>query len=135
VKVAKFDLPSLIADRDQLWAEAAAREAAGESIRLKESLYKDAADEQDARHREDPWQEIIFEKVIEPKADKDYILTTEIWEALKEYARSRNNNDADRIANIMQRLGYGRKQRLRRQNETKQLTYWVRDGVEVQGDL
>jgi predicted P-loop ATPase len=38
VKAPKFDLPALRRDRDQLWAEAALREAAGESTRLDPTL-------------------------------------------------------------------------------------------------
>lgn len=49
VKVGRFDLDRLAADRDQLWAEAAHREAAGESIRLDPALWDDAKAEQDAR--------------------------------------------------------------------------------------
>lgn len=42
-------------DRDQLWAEAAAREAAGESIVLPEHLWGVAKVEQDLRLEQDPW--------------------------------------------------------------------------------
>ena len=51
VRVDRFDVAALRRDRDQLWAEAAVRERAGESIRLDPSLYKAAGLEQEARRR------------------------------------------------------------------------------------
>ena len=42
-------------DRDQLWAEAAQREAAGESIRLDPALYVAAGEAQEERRVEDPF--------------------------------------------------------------------------------
>ncbi len=49
VRVQRFNLERLRADRDQLWAEAAEAEALGESIRLDPRLYEAAAVEQEAR--------------------------------------------------------------------------------------
>ena len=49
VRVRAFDLDALARDRDQLWAEAAEREAAGESIRLAPRLYPVAVTEQKRR--------------------------------------------------------------------------------------
>lgn len=55
VSVAGFDLEALRRDRDQLWAEAAARESQGASIRLDPALYGAAGLEQEARRIEDPF--------------------------------------------------------------------------------
>src|SRR3546814_10126544 len=55
VRVDVFDLPRLRADVDQLWAEAATREASGDSIRLDPALWAAAEEEQDARRIEDPF--------------------------------------------------------------------------------
>lgn len=49
VRIQRFDLERLRADRDQLWAEAAEAEALGESIRLDPRLYEAATAEQEAR--------------------------------------------------------------------------------------
>lgn len=49
VRIQRFNLEKLRADRDQLWAEAAEAEALGESIRLDPRLYEAATAEQDAR--------------------------------------------------------------------------------------
>jgi predicted P-loop ATPase len=46
-------------DRTQLLGEAAAREAAGESIILDEALWPDAAEAQEARRVRDPWEDVL----------------------------------------------------------------------------
>ena len=61
VKLTKaFDTEALKRDCDQLWAEAAFREAAGESIRLDESLWPVGGEEQQSRRMvADPFDELI----------------------------------------------------------------------------
>lgn len=59
VKIQKFDIPQLVADRDHLWAEAAYREANGESIRLPEHLWSEARQEQEKREVADEWEGMI----------------------------------------------------------------------------
>ncbi len=49
VAIVRFDVETLKLERDQLWAEGATIEATGASIRLDESLWADAAVEQDGR--------------------------------------------------------------------------------------
>lgn len=55
LKTGRISIADLARDRDQLWAEAAARERAGESIELPRALWKVAKTEQDKRLEEDPW--------------------------------------------------------------------------------
>jgi predicted P-loop ATPase len=55
VLIARFNLQALRRDRDQLWAEAAAREAKGESIRLAPELWPKAGAEQQQRLADDPF--------------------------------------------------------------------------------
>ena len=55
LKTGRILLRDLARDRDRLWAEAAAREAKGESIELPRALWKVAKTEQDKRLEEDPW--------------------------------------------------------------------------------
>lgn len=61
-----FDLETLRRDRDQLWAEAAARETIGESIRLPEALWPAAAAEQQRRVIHNPFTSILEEVLREP---------------------------------------------------------------------
>jgi hypothetical protein len=59
VRVKRFDLEVLKRDRDQLWAEAAAREASGASIRLPEELWAAAAAEQEERVVDNPFLSVL----------------------------------------------------------------------------
>jgi hypothetical protein len=61
VRVGRFNLEALERGRDQLWAEAAAREASGDSIRLPESLWPAAAAEQQKRLYENPFKSVLDE--------------------------------------------------------------------------
>jgi Virulence-associated protein E-like domain/Bifunctional DNA primase/polymerase, N-terminal/Primase C terminal 2 (PriCT-2) len=53
------DLDGLRLDRDQIWAEAAACEARGDSIGLPERLWAAASSEQEKRMETDSWQDCI----------------------------------------------------------------------------
>ena len=66
VVTTKFDLEALKRDRDQLWAEAAFREAEGGSIRLPEELWPAAAEQQRQRVVENPFIAILDEVLREP---------------------------------------------------------------------
>ena len=59
VSVGRIDLASLIRDRDQLWAEAVACEARGDTIALPERLWKTAGDEQERRLEADSWEDCV----------------------------------------------------------------------------
>lgn len=120
VRVTKFDIGALKRDRDQLWAEAASREAAGASIRLHADLWATAGDEQELRRANDPW-----EAILEPLFEGDGILAVDkvpaqaIWDALGLQASQLDNRHADRVAAIAQRYGFEKeKQRTGR--------YWVK---------
>jgi hypothetical protein len=65
VRVGRIDLEVLKRDRDQLWAEAAAREASGASIRLAEELWPAAAVEQEERVTHNSFIEVIDKKLRE----------------------------------------------------------------------
>lgn len=59
VKVGRIDLARLRADRDQLWAEAAALEATGCSLTLPEQLWREAMTEQERRMDHHPWLDTL----------------------------------------------------------------------------
>jgi hypothetical protein len=63
VQVGSIDLDKLRADVDQLWAEAAHRQAAGESCRMRPEIYALARAEQEARSVGDPIQEKLEERL------------------------------------------------------------------------
>lgn len=69
VQVGKIKLAELHRDRDQLWAEAVARELHG-SIRLAEKFWPEAGKLQTARLEQDPWFELIGR--IEPNGKNTF---------------------------------------------------------------
>lgn len=134
VRVSQFDLRKLTRDRDQLWAEAAYREAIGESTRLPEELWPAAAAEQDARRQVDPWEEILDDR-LPGGFERNAIAVTELWAALGEAAKYFKRNDAERVAKIMQRRGFTRKKKVdvvlvqgRARKDGNRQWAWVRDG-------
>lgn len=111
VAIKQFNLVELKRDRDQLWAEAAVRESQGESIRLPENLWPQAAEEQEQRRELDPWEETIRLLLVnmQPSSDgRKRIATTLIWDAFGIPSDRRDRPGAIRISEIMQRLGFKR---------------------------
>lgn len=109
VAVTGFDLDALRRDRDQLWAEAAAREAEGAPIRLDPALWGDAAAEQDARRVEDPFYESLHVALGEEMAGK--LRAGDAWRIVGRVAGMRTQDDMERLGDAMRRLGFDRKQR------------------------
>jgi predicted P-loop ATPase len=107
VKVATFDIARITRDRDQLWAEAAAREATGVSIRLEQSLWDAAAEAQSERAIEDPW----FEQIANVLGDlKGKLLAKDAWEIVGMRDESRRNQEHNlRLGRAMKKLGFERK--------------------------
>ena len=111
VKVGRFDVEGIARDRDQLWAEAVAREAAGESIRLHEGLWDMAGQHQEQRRSVDAWEEIIQEVLegIEPASSgRVQVATSALWDALGITPAHRDLFGAKRISEVMQRFGFER---------------------------
>lgn len=106
IRVKKFDIPSLMNVRDQLWAEAVAREKAGEPIRLDPKLYAVAGLQQERRRYEDAWEPII-EKHFQPGV-KHRLSPDRIWSVLGIPVERREERNTRRIAAVMQRLGFRR---------------------------
>jgi predicted P-loop ATPase len=115
VAVDEIDLKALERDRVQLWAEAAVREAASESIEVPEPLWGVAAKVQDDRLVTDPWDDELAD--IETKG-ASYIQ----WASDEARIRSRDiMNKADllnipperqtqalskRLGHVMRKLGW-----------------------------
>jgi hypothetical protein len=108
VKVERFDLDALRRDRDQLWAEAAAAEAAGESIRLDPRLYPDAGMEQEARTVADPWVAVIRDAL----GDRYGKMKTEgAWTIVNVSTDKRTQEHNARLGDAMRALGWKHEQR------------------------
>lgn len=106
VRVDRFNIMGLSAVRDQLWAEAAAREKKGEPSRLDPQLYADADIQQQRRKIEDSW-EAVLSSVFDP--DKELRLTTpEVFERLGIPPSQQDPKQMERLSAVMQSLGFRR---------------------------
>jgi predicted P-loop ATPase len=111
IEVRRFDVEWIRSNRDQLWAEAAHREAAGEAIRLSEELWPDAAVEQEKRREPDAWEDSIrvHSLSLTPSLDgRLRVATQELYEVLQIDIARRDRVAAIRIGEAMQRLGFRR---------------------------
>jgi hypothetical protein len=106
VSVKVFELENLKRDRDQLWAEAAAREAAGESIRLDPHLWAEAAMAQRDRLIEDPFVDALQE-YLGGKEGK--IASSSVREILGVRAGNLSQEHNRRMGDAMRRLGWKRR--------------------------
>lgn len=120
--------PLVDAERDQLWAEAAAREAQGASIRLPKHLWSEAAKVQEEHREKHPWEDEIEEKL---DLTKDVVLADAVWRSvgLGEDASKRDNRAGRVIAATMKRFGYRAKKNIRitKSNGAVVKYCWVRD--------
>lgn len=105
VRVGTFDLEGLRRDRDQLWAEAAAREATGESIRLDRALWSDAAAQQEARHVEDPFV-LTLGRYLGDQTGK--LRAVDVWDLLGIPVGQQTQDHNARLGEAMRILGWDR---------------------------
>jgi predicted P-loop ATPase len=111
VRIKEFDVERIVRDRDQLWAEAAHREALGEDIRMNKDLWAAAGEHQDARREVDAWEEALaaFIETITPgSTGRRTVAADALWSALNIVVERRDRYGAKRIAEIMQRFGFER---------------------------
>ena len=106
VKTPKFNVEALRRDRDQLWAEAAAREKAGTSIRLDPSLWAAAAKEQNDRTAPDPWCELLGDVLGDLNGK---ILNADAWTIVRVDESRRTQEQNARLGKAMRALGFERK--------------------------
>ena len=109
VRIQRFDLPRLRADRDQLWAEAAEAERLGESIRLDPRLYADAAVEQEARLRgDDPLADVLY-RALGNRTGK--LRVSDAFLICGIEAGKANQDQIERFGRAIRELGWERKRR------------------------
>jgi predicted P-loop ATPase len=111
ITVTRFNLPALVRDRDQLWAEAVVRVRRGDSIRLPARLWPDAAIEQDARREVDPWEDTLTRYLADVSASGDErrrVTSGELFGALGIETARRDRTAALRVSSVMQRLNFVR---------------------------
>jgi predicted P-loop ATPase len=109
VEVKVFNLKGIKAERDQLWAEAAYREAQGESIRLDKELWPLAAIEQEARRTVDAWEDEIEQLIQRTPPGKDgrrRISSKEVWNALQLPVERRDRRASLRVSDILHRSNF-----------------------------
>jgi hypothetical protein len=111
VQIKAFDVAWIHEHRDQLWAEASVRELQGESIRLPEELWPEAAEEQEKRREVDTWEGVLRRVLLGTPPGHDgrrQIATSALWDALGIPVERRDRGGSIRITEIMQRLGFKR---------------------------
>jgi hypothetical protein len=121
VRVEAFDLKALKLDLDQLWAEAAAREANNESIRLPEELWPAAAEEQAERQVSNPFLMLLDQtlredneltkdgKWVEGKPLQGKITIEDVWTILNIPVERRSHKHNNDLGAAMKELGWEKK--------------------------
>ena len=119
VRVERFDLEGLRRDRDQLWAEAAQREASGSSIRLSEDLWAAAATEQEERVTENPFvslldhilhdRDVIDGVSVKGEPLEGKLTTEDAWTAVGLRVSQRTQQNMELLGAAMKQLGWTRK--------------------------
>ena len=119
VRAGRFDLDTLKRDRDQLWAEASAREASGASIRLPERLWLMAAAEQRERVVENPFISVLDSVLREKDGMKDgewvdgkpmegKVAAEDVWAIVGVRPGHRSQQHFERLGDAMKQLGWER---------------------------
>ncbi len=103
VETGAWDVPALKRDRDQLWAEAAAAEATGESIRLPRALWAAAAEVQKRHEEIDPWTYRLDEKLHNLTGR---IKTRHVFDILQIPEGVKNPSMGGRLKKAMVQLGW-----------------------------
>ena len=110
VRCVKFDLKMLMRDRDQVLAEAAARESAGASIRLPEELWGEAAEQQQERTIEEPWVATLVDALKDEEGSplEGKIRINDLWTILGVQPGHQNQTHNQRLGVAMKEAGWSR---------------------------
>jgi predicted P-loop ATPase len=124
VKTGTILLAKLEAERDQLWAEAAAAEAQGEPLTIPEHLYAAAAEQQEQRMMKDPWDEVLAAArgsiaLVDGGHPEERISAHYLLAKHLELSGQQLNDGAwKRLRNAMHRLGWQGPKKMRFETET-----------------
>jgi len=108
VRTRDIDLKGIRRDRDQLWAEAAQREAQGAAIRLDPALYEEAAGAQEDRRVVDPFLERLAEALGEIQGQ---LRAEDAWKIVGVQAGQRQQEHNTRLGDAMRELGWRREKK------------------------
>jgi predicted P-loop ATPase len=109
VRIVAFKIDKLKKDVDQIWAEAAAREAAGDSIRLDRKFWDGAAEEQTTHTLEEPWVEIIQELLSDKEIKNGKLLSADGWKLVGIPEAQRTQESNGRLGTAMRLCGWERR--------------------------
>ena len=118
-RVGRIDVSSLVAVRDQLWAEALVRYERGEGWHLTPAVEAIASEEQGQRMQVDPWAEQLAPWLM----TQNEVTIETCLAHLNVAGERRTQTDANRVAVVLQGAGFVRRQ-LRR--EGKQVWLYLR---------
>jgi hypothetical protein len=104
----QFDIDKLTKDVNQLWAEAVAMEAKGESIRLAKDLWEAAGEVQEEATEDEPWVEILQDALGELQGK---IRSLDVWNILNVPVDRRTSVLSNRLGDAMAQLGWCRRQK------------------------
>lgn len=105
VRVECFAIEWIKENRNQLWAETAAREAKWAPIRSHPTLWPDAAIQQERRRVRDAWEDVLGKHFDGPY----YRLTPDdIWERLSIPIERRDAKAQHRVVKVMQQMHFRR---------------------------
>jgi hypothetical protein len=122
VRVTRVDIDGLRRDRDQLWAEASVRDAAGESIRLAPEHWPEAMAEQAKRLVDNSYLDALAEAI----GDRDGMLfVNDAFEFLGIAPKQRTQDDRVKLGEAMKSMGFEYRNRRIGGDQRKA---WVRGG-------
>jgi predicted P-loop ATPase len=113
IKTTAINIAALRRDRDQLWAEAAAKEP-GASIVLGRDLWNAAGDEQKARQEHGPWDDKLTDAAGTIEQGEERVSSSDLLEtALGIHISKQRDVDYKRLGRCMRRLGWDGPKNLR----------------------